>query len=165
MAAHPPVTPTPSNRSAFPMRTSSLNPANSLTSRSAASTILQNYTAPGGTATAGTSSGGLYLHHSEDLLIFEIGSRLLRAGFANEGTPRCELEWTKEVFWSREGCIWSARDKDGEGNGKGELWRGDLRSVEMGVVEDVVERGVRMAYNKYHFFLFRNCGFFFLFFS
>lgn len=50
------------------------------------------------------------------------------------------------MFWSREGCVWSTRDQDGEG--KGELWRGDLRSVEMGVVEDVVERGVRMAYNK-----------------
>lgn len=148
MVTHAPTTPTPSNRSAFPMRTSSLHPTNPLaSSRSAASTILQSYTTPGATAAGGASSGGLYLHHSEDPLIFEIGSRLLRAGFANEGTPRCELEWAEEVFWSREGCVWSTRDQDGEG--KGELWRGDLRSVEMGVVEDVVERGVRMAYNKY----------------
>lgn len=149
MATHAPTTPTPSNRSAFPTRTSSLNPvipSALFPSRTSTSSILQAYTSSG--ATAGASSS-LYLHHSEDPLIFEIGSRLLRAGFANEGTPRCELEWANEVFWSREGYIWSGSRTGKEAEGRGELWSGDLRNVEMGVVEDVVERGIRMAYNKF----------------
>lgn len=58
------------------------------------------------------------------------------------------------MFWSREGCVWST-----DGEGRGELWRGDLRSVEMGVVEDVVERGVRMAYNKYQLSLLSGVSF------
>lgn len=138
---------TPSNRQAFPTRTSSLIAPNLTPSRTVSST-LQSYTTPTGTTAAG-ASGGLYLHHSEDPLIFEIGSRLLRAGFANEGAPRCVLEWTNEVFWTREGYIWGGvRDKT-DGEGRGELWKVDLRNVEIGVVEDVVERGVRMAYNKF----------------
>lgn len=130
-----------SNTYRLPPRTSSLNPPLS----------------PGITpARQAQLSSSSYSHHTEDPLIFEIGSRLLRAGFAGESAPRCVLEWSNEVFWCREGIVWtggaSSSSSSGSGrddqDGRGELWRGDLRSVELGVVEDVVERGVRMAYNK-----------------
>ncbi|KAH0605902.1 uncharacterized protein H6S33_004359 [Morchella sextelata] len=123
-----------SNTYRVPPRTSSLNPPLS----------------PGITpARQAQLSSSSYSHHTEDPLIFEIGSRLLRAGFAGESAPRCVLEWSNEVFWCREGIVWTGGASNRDEDGRGELWRGDLRSVELGVVEDVVERGVRMAYNKY----------------
>ncbi|KAH8148786.1 uncharacterized protein LAJ45_07129 [Morchella importuna] len=131
------ATTTSGNSYRLPPRTSSLNPPLS----------------PGITpARQAQLSSSSYSHHTEDPLIFEIGSRLLRAGFAGESAPRCVLEWSNEVFWCREGIVWTggaSTTRDEDGRGGGELWRGDLRSVELGVVEDVVERGVRMAYNKY----------------
>lgn len=132
------TTTTASNTYRLPPRTSSLNPP------------LSPGITPARQAQLSSSAASPYSHHAEDPLVFEIGSRLLRAGFAGESAPRCVLEWSSEVFWRREGIVWTGGGSGGggEGEGEGELWRGDLRSVELGVVEDVVERGVRMAYNK-----------------
>ena len=98
------------------------------------------------------------LHGNEELLILEIGSRLLRAGFANEPSPRCQLAWN-DSLWRRVGDKVSS-ETVGKRQGGRCLW--DLEFAvhaagvdsdervrsQMGLVEDLVERGLRLAYNK-----------------
>lgn len=79
--------------------------------------------------------------------MFEIGSRVLRAGYPNEPHPRCVLEWAREEFWKREGDLWGSGGwYTGAGKRIGEVWGPNVGDV--GLVEDVIERGVRIAYNK-----------------
>jgi hypothetical protein len=111
-------------------------------------------------STAHRYAAGSSLHAHEDPLILEIGSRILRAGFTNEATPRCQMAWS-DTMWRRAG------DRIPTGTvGR----RQDARSVwdlgfalhgeegedvdtrlrrQMGLIEDLVERGLRVAYNKY----------------
>ncbi|KAL7272274.1 hypothetical protein RUND412_004924 [Rhizina undulata] len=136
--------------------TTSLPPASSSTSPYRASSSLRpsSYSAtpltPRHTYTPPTT-----LHNAEDALVFEIGTRFLRAGFANEPFPRCELDWSTHAYRRAGDRISSVRKprakrKDPVGAAeKGELWREDLRGFEVGLVEDLVERAVRVAYNKY----------------
>jgi len=99
------------------------------------------------------------LHAPEDLLVLEIGSRLLRAGFANEASPRCQLAWNDSVRWRSGDRIVSALV--GRRQGGSAIWdlnfalRGEsgesvdkLLRRQLGLVQDLVERGLRLAYNK-----------------
>ncbi|MCJ1384516.1 hypothetical protein MMC17_007633 [Xylographa soralifera] len=94
----------------------------------------------------------------EEALVFEFGARYLRAGIAGESVPRCSLafgpEQSRRVGDYRQwlpGYETRARkkatiDKWGEDH---ELWRMDLREVDLGLVEDKLERALRDAYSKY----------------
>ena len=100
-----------------------------------------------------------YSYRSEDeSLVFEFGARSFRAGFAGESSPRCTLRngpeearrvddytrwlpgYEKEPKRRRRGLDW------GEDH---ELWQMDLRQVDLGLVEDKIERIVRGAFSKY----------------
>ncbi|SLM34273.1 Actin-related protein 10 (Arp10) [Lasallia pustulata] len=94
----------------------------------------------------------------EESLVFEFGARYFRAGFAGEGTPRCTLGFGPEES-RRVGDYrrWLPGYEDRPRKkqqvhrwGKDyELWRMDLRDVDLGLVADKVERAVREAYSKY----------------
>ncbi|KAF8421456.1 actin-domain-containing protein [Tirmania nivea] len=117
-----------------------------------------NYTSPGSA-----------LNQSEDPVVIEIGTRYLRAGFANEAAPRCVIPYT-EGMWRRVGDRMVDSGKRGgtmlihkatiasetvqakkksSRKSRGELWQYDLRSLDAGLVEDLIERVLREAYNKY----------------
>lgn len=104
------------------------------------------------------SSPSLSWRGEEESLVFEFGARHLCAGFAGESAPRGTIAFGPEESrrvgdyrqWlpgfeqhhhrKRKGYEW------GEDH---EFWRMDLREVNLGLVEDKVERAVRMAYGKY----------------
>ncbi len=89
-------------------------------------------------------SPGGSLHNTEDPLVVEIGSRFLRAGFAGEGTPRCTLPWSERLYRRAGDKFNFEKEKK-----RKELWSWDLQNVDLGLVEDVLERGMREGYNKY----------------
>lgn len=90
-------------------------------------------------------SPGGSLHSSEEPLILEIGSKILRVGFASEGAPRCSIPWNGELCRVAGDVV---NHGDGSTLRRIELWRPDLAGLDMGLVADLVERGVRKAYNK-----------------
>ncbi|KAI4126284.1 MAG: hypothetical protein LQ347_005032 [Umbilicaria vellea] len=105
-------------------------------------------------SSAFSSPSGSY-RSEEQPLVFEFGARYFRAGFAGEGRPRCTLGFGPEES-RRVGDYrrWQADYEDrprkeeraqqwGE---EYELWRMDLRDLDLGLVADKVERAVREAY-------------------
>lgn len=104
------------------------------------------------------SSPSAGYRNEEETLIFEIGARHLCAGLAGENSPRCSLRFGPEesrrvgdyrrwlpafedrLIRKRTGYEW------GEDH---ELWRMDLRELDLGLVEDQIERAVREVYSKY----------------
>ncbi|KAF8477345.1 actin-domain-containing protein [Kalaharituber pfeilii] len=115
------------------------------------------------------SSTGSPLNQSEDPVVIEVGTRYLRAGFANEPAPRCEIPFNEDM-WRRVGdkvveakrggtmlahkvsSVSAEADKlkkKSTRKSRGELWQYDLRRLDTGLVEDLVERVLREAYNKY----------------
>ncbi|MCJ1235363.1 hypothetical protein MMC14_003331 [Varicellaria rhodocarpa] len=94
----------------------------------------------------------------EDSLVFDFGSRYFRAGYAGESAPRCTLgfgpresrragdyrEWLPD-YGSRPRKKRRCKDWGKEH----ELWRMDLRDLDLGLIEDKIERAVRDTYNRY----------------
>lgn len=108
-------------------------------------------------SSAFSSPSGSY-RSEEEPLVFEFGARYFRAGFAGEGAPRCTLGFGPEESW-RVGDYrrWQAdyedrprkKERAQQWGEDYELWRMDLRDVDLGLVADKVERAVREAYTKY----------------
>ncbi|KAI5204640.1 hypothetical protein AUEXF2481DRAFT_35691 [Aureobasidium subglaciale EXF-2481] len=92
-------------------------------------------------------SPGASYRAEEDTLVFELGSRSLRAGFAGDSAPRCILPFgpnqTRRLndFSTPSTPLRSEDDwaKDWE------LWELDIRNNNLGLVEDKIERAVRHA--------------------
>ncbi|MCJ1371402.1 hypothetical protein MMC20_002617 [Loxospora ochrophaea] len=104
------------------------------------------------------SSPSVSYRAEEDNIVFEFGTRYIRAGFAGENSPRCTLGFGSEEsirvgdyrrwlpgFESRP----RKKRRSNEWSHGHELWRMDLREVDLGLVEDRIERAVREAYTKY----------------
>ncbi len=90
--------------------------------------------------------------------MFEMGSRFLRAGFAGETAPRRVFGFGPEEQrrvvdyrrWQAEYEPFRRKPKRGQEWGEAhELWRMDLRNVDLGLVGDKLERSLREAYTKY----------------
>lgn len=114
-------------------------------------------TPPRFTPSAFSSPSASYRGEEENV-VFEFGARHFSAGLAGESSPRCRLGFGPEESrrvgdyrqWlpgyeqrhrnKRPGYEW------GEDH---ELWRMDIRELDLGLVEDKVERVVREAYSKY----------------
>lgn len=107
---------------------------------------------------ASTSSGSSF-RGEEDAIIFELGSRWLRAGFEGDSTPMCAVGFGPEESrragdyrgWLNYG---SSTDSQQSTNPEDwasmhELWRTNLRDVDLGLVEDKIERVIRETYNTY----------------
>ena len=106
------------------------------------------------------SSPGSY-RAEEEGLIFEFGSRYLRAGFAGESAPRCTLSFgpgqSRRVGDFRAFLPdYPSRPRQKENvqkwGAKHEVWQMDLRELDLGLVEDKVERAIRDAYTRYLLF-------------
>lgn len=83
----------------------------------------------------------------------QLGSRFIRAGFAGEAAPKATLEcgpneqrragdyrqWTEDVRSQEQTHSWAAER---------EIWRQDLRDVDLGLVQDKLERTLREAFTK-----------------
>lgn len=101
------------------------------------------------------SSPGSTYRQEEDAIIIELGSRYLRAGFEGDSGPQCVIPFTKESSrrvgdyrayapgYRPSPASFEAWAKENE------LWRQDLGDVDLGLVEDKLERTVREVYNKY----------------
>lgn len=103
------------------------------------------------------SSPSVSYRSEEESLVFEFGARHFSAGFAGEPAPRCILGFGPEDS-QRVGDyraqlpgyankIKKTRRKDW-GN-EYELWRLDLRDIDLDLVGDKIERAVREAYGRY----------------
>lgn len=122
-----------------------------------------NPTAPGSphtpTTRAISSSFGSpsTLRADEDCVIIEIGSRYLRAGFAGDATPKAVLDFGPEEQrragdyrrWATDyEKNWRTRRKGIEYGEEHELWKPDLRGIDLGLVGDKIDRAVREVWTK-----------------
>lgn len=97
------------------------------------------------------------LRAEEDCVILELGSRYLRAGFAGDALPKAVIDFGPEEQ-RRAGDYrrWKVDTEPSKGahlNGDGwgevhELWRHDLRGLDLGLVGDKLDRAVREAFTK-----------------
>lgn len=113
---------------------------------------------PQRTFSSNFSSPAVSYRAEEDSVVFEFGSRCLRAGFAGESAPRCTLGFGPEASrrigdyrqWSPEYETRKRKKRRSEDWGKDyELWQMDIRNVDLGLVEDKIERAVREVYSRY----------------
>ncbi|KAJ5950257.1 uncharacterized protein N7479_008670 [Penicillium vulpinum] len=109
---------------------------------------------------ASSTSPSSSFRSEDDAIIFEIGARWLRAGFEGSSAPMCVVGFGPEDSrragdyrgWI-EGSIGAARlpqpvDME-EWTQAYELWRLDSREVDLGLVEDKIERAIRETYNQF----------------
>lgn len=111
---------------------------------------------------ASTSSPGSSFRNEEDAIIFEFGTRWLRAGFEGDSTPMCMVGFGPEdsrKAGDYRGWIKVSGDENADNRKRSmkadewtrqyELWRMDLRDVDLALIDDKIERAVREIYNKY----------------
>lgn len=112
------------------------------------------------TSFASASSPGSSFRNEDDAIIFEIGARSLRAGFEGNGTPICVKHFgPEEMRRAADYRGWIHGDIGAGPLPKPvnaddwvrdyELWQPDLRQVDLGLVEDKIERAFREIYNQY----------------
>ena len=93
----------------------------------------------------------------EDIIIVELGSRFVKAGFAGDASPKAVIplgpEQRRRVgdhrLWIdgyRED--WLAREHDSDWSRDFELWEHDLRDLDLGLAEDKLERVLREALTR-----------------
>ena len=112
---------------------------------------------PQRTFSSAFSSPSLSYRSEEDTHVFEFGARHLFAGVAGETAPRCTVEFGPES--SRRvgdyrswlpGYVRPLKKRREEDWGREYvLWDMDLRRLDLGLVEDKIERAVREVYEKY----------------
>lgn len=94
------------------------------------------------------------LRAEDEVLVIELGARRLRAGFAGDAVPKALVSFgpsqTRRVGDLR---AWEAGFVDDWARGtkwaeEHELWRNDVRGLDLGLVGDRMERGLREAFNK-----------------
>ncbi|KAL8963863.1 MAG: hypothetical protein Q9183_004892, partial [Haloplaca sp. 2 TL-2023] len=104
------------------------------------------------------ASPSLSYRADEDIVVFELGARHLFAGIAGENNPRCRLGFGPEEcrragdyrqYYPEYQDRPRKRKRNYQWGEDHELWRMDLRGLDLGLVEDKVERAVREAYTKY----------------
>lgn len=89
----------------------------------------------------------------DEVIIIEFGSRKLRVGFAGDAVPKgvvgFEPEGARRVgdFRRWEAGYVDDWSKQGWGT-EHELWREDIRGLDLGLVGDRLERSLREAFNK-----------------
>lgn len=90
----------------------------------------------------------------DDVVVIELGSRHLRAGFAGDAHPKTTLRcgpedqrrvgdfrsWQDHAPGDTVGLDWSREN---------EFWRHDLREIDLGLFQDKLERAVRDAFTRY----------------
>ncbi|KAK5193380.1 hypothetical protein LTR99_006932 [Exophiala xenobiotica] len=102
-----------------------------------------------------SSPGSSFFRAEEDPIIIELNPRELIAGFQGESGPQCTIQFTPQHS-RRVGDYrtylpdYRRKEEDIQTRSKEyELWRSDLQDVDLGLLEDKLERAVREAYNKH----------------
>jgi hypothetical protein len=97
------------------------------------------------------------LRAEEDCVILELGARYLRAGFAGDTVAKAIIDFGPEehrragdygrweVDYNKSG---RSRVQEKEWGEAYELWRPDLRGLDLGLVGDKIDRAVREAFTK-----------------
>lgn len=97
------------------------------------------------------------LRAEEDCLLIELGARYLRAGFAGDAVPKAVIDFGPEQ--QRRAGDYRRWEVDFEKSRRSgtqekswgqhyELWRPDLRGLDLGLVGDKIDRAVREAFTK-----------------
>jgi hypothetical protein len=97
------------------------------------------------------------LRAEEDNVIIELGSRYFRAGFAGDALPKAVVDFGPEAQ-RRPGDFrrwavgyekdWQRRIQSREWGEAHELWSPDLRGLDLGLVEDKIDRAMRDVFAK-----------------
>ncbi|KAI1616846.1 hypothetical protein EDD37DRAFT_59749 [Exophiala viscosa] len=102
-----------------------------------------------------SSPGSSFFRAEEDPIIIELDPRGLSAGFQGESGPQCTILFTPQTSrrvgdhrtylpdYKRRKDDLQPRSNDFE------LWRSDVKDLDLGLLEDKLERAVREAYNKH----------------
>jgi actin-related protein len=105
-------------------------------------------------------SPGGFRAEQEDVVVYELDARYFSAGFAGESRPRCILPFTPDGArrmgdyrvhdpqYAKESRKWRLRD-GGDWSAGHELYQVDLREVNMGLVEDKLDRALRTVMTDY----------------
>lgn len=121
----------------------------------------QQHVRSAGSSFVTSSPPGGSFRGEEDAVIFELGARWIRAGFEGDSMPMCVVGFGPEEArrvgdyrgWISGGShaevSLSQPMKAADWSRASELWRMDLRDVDLGLVEDKIERTFRDTYNKY----------------
>jgi hypothetical protein len=94
------------------------------------------------------------LRAEEDTVILEFGSRYLRAGFAGDAVPKAVVDFgPEEQRRAGDYSRWEVGYVRGRTEEKSwgevyELWRPDLRGLDLGLVGDKIDRAIRDAFTK-----------------
>ncbi|KAH7311674.1 putative actin protein RO7 [Stachybotrys elegans] len=88
----------------------------------------------------------------DDVIIIELGSRYLRVGFAGDSSPKATLSCGPE-HQRRAGDLrsWQGQRRQGVNawSEEHEMWRYDVRDLDLGLVEDKLDRLLRDAFTKH----------------
>ncbi|KAL8380673.1 hypothetical protein RB595_005107 [Gaeumannomyces hyphopodioides] len=128
---------------------------------------------PGGASGAGGAGGGPVSPHTplragmspafaspssmraeEDTIVVELGSRRLRVGFAGDPSPKAIIEFGPDQA-RRLGDFrhWDPKNQQQQAltpwSDDHELWRLDMRGLDLGLVADKLERGLREAFSTH----------------
>ncbi|PSR93679.1 hypothetical protein BD289DRAFT_428661 [Coniella lustricola] len=110
-----------------------------------------------------TFSSPSSLRAEDEVLIIEFGARTLRVGFAGDAAPKAAVGFGPELArrvgdFRRWEVPLGGSGADGAGSDDWrkrawsedhELWRADVRGLDLGLVGDRMERALREAFNKY----------------
>ncbi|KAK7424313.1 hypothetical protein QQX98_000581 [Neonectria punicea] len=106
---------------------------------------------PGRTITS-TYGSPSTVRADDDVVVIELGSRHIRAGFAGDSRPKATLQCGPED----QRRVGDFRSWEGPGRRAGldwspehEFWRFDMRDVDLGLCQDTLERVIRDAFTKY----------------
>ncbi|KAG9709374.1 fungal-specific actin related protein, partial [Aureobasidium melanogenum] len=97
-----------------------------------------------------TSPGASY-RAEEDTLIYELGSRSFRAGFAGDSAPRCIIPFGPDQLRRLNDFTTTSTTQLSENDWAKdwELWDLDIRNMNLGLIEDKIERAIRNAHTNY----------------
>ncbi|TVY58207.1 Actin-related protein 4 [Lachnellula cervina] len=98
------------------------------------------------------------LRAEEDYVVIELGARYFKAGFAGDAVPKAVLDYGPEerrragdyrkwnIGYEKE---WRKRIQGKEWGEAYELWRPELRGLDLGLIGDKIDRAFREAFTKY----------------
>lgn len=93
----------------------------------------------------------------DDIIVIELGSRFVRVGFAGDSLPKatlqCGLEEQRRVgdfrAWQSSSSNGGSRRPGAAWAAEHEIWRYDMREVDLGLVRDKLDRLFRDAFTRY----------------
>ncbi|KAH9828510.1 fungal specific actin related protein [Teratosphaeria destructans] len=100
-------------------------------------------------------SPGSFRTEQEDNIVYELGARHLSAGFAGESRPRCMVGFTPNIGrragdYRQHDIDYRTKDRKDARWGEGyELYRTDIRELDLDLVEDKLERILRRIHSDY----------------